>query len=259
MRNDGSGFTLIEMLTVIAIIIVVMALALPNFFELLRAQRWTAASGALQSALLRCQSWAINTRRDHAVEICFEDDNAEQYLRIEVESALLESIEELNSYYQYQCDYYYMRMPIDWLQAFRSGGGTIVNPPAHPWGAYPETRFSYPTTPQLEVNQYDWGIDSRIKDNLLVDDEIVIPHGIFINFGASTNLMNYDKKPKTSNDMPQYGWDETRDLRFDSRGTLVQSRNPELVLENPDGERMALQVLRSTGRVRKLGFRNEHK
>jgi len=251
LTGRSRGFTLIEILAVIAIIMIVMALAVPNFFEMLRARRWHAAAGALQNALLRCQSYAINERRDHSVEICWDTDNEAQYFRIEVESALLESISELNSYYRDQCQYYYMRLPVDWLGAFVAGGGDVVNYPAHPWGAYPDTRFNY-TGPKYDVDAGDWRIDERIKDNLLVDDENRLPFGVDVDEAASDNLMNFDAPPQNENVLPYYGWDETVDLRFGRTGTLVQTRNPEVVLRNRDGEKRRFQVLRNTGRVRAL-------
>ena len=266
VNGRRGGFTLIEMLTVIAIILVVAALALPNFWEMIRQQRWNAASSAFQIALMRCRSWAISERRDHSVELCISpDDNEQQYLRIEVESSLLESIAELNSYFKDQCNYYYMRLPVDWLGAFVAGGGTVQNYAAHPWGQYPDMRFVYsgpvvvgpgataPAPGWRTASGGDWRINEQIRDNLLVDDEIFLPHGILVNYAKSTNLMNFDAPPTTENCLPQYGWDYTKDLRFDQRGTLVQAKNPEIVLEDRAGEMIQFQVLRSTGRIRKVG------
>jgi prepilin-type N-terminal cleavage/methylation domain-containing protein len=68
------GMTLIELMAAIAIIMLVVALALPNLAGMLNAQRWTAATSALQNALRRCRAWAISERRDHAVEICTDPE-----------------------------------------------------------------------------------------------------------------------------------------------------------------------------------------
>ncbi|HUW55825.1 MAG TPA: prepilin-type N-terminal cleavage/methylation domain-containing protein [Planctomycetota bacterium] len=248
-NTNGRGFTLIELLSVVAIIIIVLALALPNFASMIRWQRWAAASGALQNALLRCQTYAVNDRQDHSIEICVDTDNTTQYFRLEVESALLETIAELNTYYRDQCEYYYMRLPVDWLRTFKNGGGQVVNPPDHPWGAYPNTSFTYPDAPYYDVSS-PW--DPKTKDNLKVDEHISLPHSIRIDFAASTNLMNYDARPRTTQAIPQYGWDYTPDLRFNMSGVLIQAKNPEIMLKNNAGEQMRLQVLRSTARVRTL-------
>ena len=251
-RSDG--MTLIELLTVIAIIVVILALALPNFSTMVRSQKWSAASSALQNALMRCQTYAVNDRLDHSIEFCTEEDNASQYLRIEVESALLESIPELNAYYKDQCEFYYMRLPEDWLRTFKNGGGEVINAPAHPWGAYPNTKFGYPDPPYYNISSY-W--EPKTKDNLKVDDHIQLPYGITVNFAESSHLINYDKAPAGDpSAMPQYGWDYTRDLRFNMAGILVQAQNPEIVLQNKANERMRLQILRSTGRVRRLAGLN---
>jgi len=93
------AFTLIELLAVIGIIVLVLALALPNFSTMVRSQRWASASGALQNALMRCQTYALNERQDHSIEMCVDQDNSTLYLRIEVESPALESICNLNAYW----------------------------------------------------------------------------------------------------------------------------------------------------------------
>ena len=63
-RSAKRAFTLIEMLAVIAIIMLVMALALPNFMAMMKHQRWVAAIGAFQNVVRRCRIFAINERLD---------------------------------------------------------------------------------------------------------------------------------------------------------------------------------------------------
>ena len=252
------GFTLIEVLTVILIIIVVATLAIPNLAAMVRSQRWSAAVGSLQGAILRCQSFAMNARRDHSIEFCIDNVTSRQYLRIEVESELLESIPELNSYYIDQCECYYMRLPQDWVGTFKNGGGVITNPwEDAPWPpeweeASPKSRFKY-DGPILDVDAEDTsGPSGRTQDNLMVDDHIVLPYGITLDEDMSTYLVNYDKRPLTLTDMPQYGWDDTYDLRFNMMGVLVQNKNPEVVLVGSDKQSVRLQIMRSTARVKKL-------
>ena len=241
------AFTLIEVLTVIAIIIMVFALAVPNFVAMLQSQRWAAASGALHNALMRCRSYALNERQDHSVEICVDTDNASQYLRIEVESAALESIPNLNVYWS-DIDFWPGLLPVGWERTFMDAGGAIVNKWPNRWTKWPHAEFRY-DGPKYDVSS-PW--DPKTKDNLKVDDQIRLPHAIKVDFDASQHLMNYDKPPKDLSDMPQYGWDCTPDLRFNMAGVLVQAQNPEIVLVNKAGEQRRLQVLRSTGRVRRL-------
>ena len=254
------GMTLIELLTVIAIVMVIVALALPNFASMMRAQKWSSATTALQNTLLRCQTLAVTDRRDYSLELCSVADNASQYFRMEVESAALESIPELNDYYHNACQNYFMRLPIDWVGIFVSGGGVINNYPGNPWGQWPATSFAY-TGPRYDVKAQDWRSPNEIQDNRRIDENIFLPIGILIDFDKSLHLMNYDKPPSGPSAMPQYGWDYTKDLRFNMTGTLVQAQNPEIVLKlveypgrKPEGvrEHMRLQLLRSTARLRTL-------
>ena len=248
-HSSERAFTLIELLAVIAIIMVVLGLALPNFSAMMRQQAWVSAISALEGVVRRCRIFAINERRDYSVEICVNDDNTTQYFRIEVESALLETIPQLNLYFRDQCDYEPTRLPVDWRLTFQAGGGVITN--YYSWHRSPDARFTY-DGPKYDVDRQPWGVDQRIKDNLLVDDSNVLPHGIRIDFDACVNLANFDCPPPSLNHLPQYGWDGTVDLRFDARGMLVQTRNPEIVLRDRTGECVRLQILRSTGRTRKV-------
>jgi prepilin-type N-terminal cleavage/methylation domain-containing protein len=248
-RNTRRAFTLIEMLTVIAIIMLVMAMAVPNFLAMLEHRRWVAAVSAFQNVVRRCRIFAINERRDYSIEFCEDADNETQYFRIEVESSLLERIPELNAYFRDQCDYEPDRLPVDWRLCFKDAGGTIEN--FESWHRRTDTRFIY-NGPIYDVDRQTWGVDERVKDNLCVDDSDVLPHGIRVDFDASVNIINYDGLAQSLNHVPQYGWDYTKDLRFDARGTLVQTQNPEIVLKDKAGQMVRLQVLRSTGRIRKL-------
>lgn len=252
--KNSRGMTFIELLTVVGIIIVVLALALPNFASMLRSQRWAAASGALQNALMRCRTYAVNDRRDHSIEICLDNQTKTQYFRLEVESTLLETIPELNAYYRNQADCLQVRLPRDWKQAFHAAGGTTTGETTH-YVVNPNLRFLY-EGPKYDVDGTAYRLAHRIKDNLKVDDHIFLPHSIKVDFAASTNLINYDKPPQKPGHLPQYGWDYTRDIRFNIAGVLVQARNPEIVLLNNAGEHMRLQILRSTARIRKLSGLN---
>lgn len=251
MRHRGapSGFTLIELLAVIGIIVLVMAMAIPNFAGMVRSQRWSGAASALQNALFRTRTFALNERYDHSIEFC-ETDAAKprQYFRIECESALLESIPELGNYLHSVSKSYVHRLPIDWYNTFKNSRGVVEGYVSQgTWLPQPTVQFVY-NGPFEDVDRYG------LRDNLKVDDHIFLPHSIKIDFEKSANLINYDKKPQNDQDSPQYGWDLTPDLRFSVAGVLIQARNPDLVLVNNSRlpEYMRLQVLRSTARVRTL-------
>ncbi len=259
-RAASRGMTLIELLTVIAIIMAIMALAIPNFAGMLRAQKWSAATSALQNALLRCRTLAVTERRDHSLEFRTNADNSAQYFRLEVESAVLESLPNMEEYLHVTCNHNYFELPMDWVGVFVSGGGVQTGESYYSDGR--NVHFSYPAPlPKYDVSRQDWRAPNEIKDNLRVDENIFLPYNIMIDYTRSLHLMNYDKPPSGTSDMPQYGWDYTKDLRFNMTGTLVQAQNPEIVLKllqyanrTPEVvlERMRLQVLRSTARLRTL-------
>ena len=74
--RSRSAFTLVELLTVIALIIAIAALAVPNFAAMLKEQRLTAAVNSLQVAIMRARTYAINGELDHAVEFCTDKGRA---------------------------------------------------------------------------------------------------------------------------------------------------------------------------------------
>jgi hypothetical protein len=118
----------------------------------------------------------------------------------------------------------------------------------------PQTRYYYDQTkPHMNINNGNWRFTQTIKDNYAVDAKIPLPNSIQVDFVNSKHLINYDPPPKSVADIPQYGWDYTKDLRFNINGYLVQAQNPEIVFMNKDGnEHMRFQVLRTTAKLRKL-------
>jgi prepilin-type N-terminal cleavage/methylation domain-containing protein len=74
MRKD-SGFTLIELMVVIAIIGVLCAIAIPNFLNWLPKQRVGSAARAVMSAVEFARSNAIKTNADVTVNFDFDNDS----------------------------------------------------------------------------------------------------------------------------------------------------------------------------------------
>jgi hypothetical protein len=143
-------------------------------------------------------------------------------------------------------------MPVDWVTIFEAGGGELQNHNTAGYYADTDARFAY-DGPLYDVDGTAYRVPNRIRDNFLVDEEIQLPHQVRVDREASVNLVNFDAPPDGNPlHRPQYGWDTTDDLRFAITGVLAQSLNPEIVLVNNVRERVRLQVLRSTARVRKL-------
>ena len=115
LRRLMVGFTLVELLTVVALIILIVALAVPNFASMLRQQRWSAAVASLQAAILRTKTYCITDRRDHAVEFC-KDEDGTYYIRIEAESAFLEHVPNLQIYNSLAGDF--QHIPEGWRESF---------------------------------------------------------------------------------------------------------------------------------------------
>lgn len=67
-----SGFTLVEMIVVIAIVAVIAGLALPSYRSLIASNKVTAASEELYSAMLFAKSEAI--KRNQTVIVCQADN-----------------------------------------------------------------------------------------------------------------------------------------------------------------------------------------
>lgn len=61
-RNKTSGFTLIELMVVVAIVAILAAIALPSFADQMRKSRRAEAVTSLQEAQLRLERWRV----DHA-------------------------------------------------------------------------------------------------------------------------------------------------------------------------------------------------
>lgn len=62
MKNRIAGFTLIELMVVVAVVAILAAITLPSFADQMRKSRRAAAVSALQDAQLRLERWRV----DHA-------------------------------------------------------------------------------------------------------------------------------------------------------------------------------------------------
>jgi hypothetical protein len=98
----------------------------------------------------------------------------------------------------------------------------------------------------------------KVLDNLVVDDCIYLPYDVKLNMpgpgvtGPTSTLINFDA-PRVGNiDVTSHGWDGTPDLRFSKSGYLIQTQTPLIVLKRGTDEYVRLQMLRGTGRLKKV-------
>ena len=59
-RRNTSGFTLMELMIVVAIVAILAAIALPSFADQMRKSRRAEAVTALQDAQLRLEKWRVD-------------------------------------------------------------------------------------------------------------------------------------------------------------------------------------------------------
>jgi len=268
-RTRGSrrgGFTLIEMLTVIAIIMLVMAIALPNFFEMMRARRWNRAVSTIQSMIMRARALATNERKDMAVEFDIRGtDGATMW--VESEQPVLERIPDLDVL-QHQLG---GGGAIYWIRSlWHAAGGTDKWPKyewkcnlcGREWTGYDSSlRFpcpgcgesEWPYYPQQLSFYYDFQLtgtpqDYRYGDNARQTEVVDVGKSMTLDTtnGRSVHFINWDSPTAVE----CYGYDDTLDIRIGPNGALVQTLDPILcIMQREDGEYKRIQVVRCTGRL----------
>ena len=85
-RRDSLGFTLIEMLVVISVIVVVLAIVVPSVGRIMRSTNYAAAVNAVTATLGRARAAAMESGRPTAVAFLF-DINERRYTMLVLELA----------------------------------------------------------------------------------------------------------------------------------------------------------------------------
>jgi hypothetical protein len=226
-----AGFTIIEMLAVITIIMVVMALALPNFVAMMKERRWTAALTNMQIMIWRARALATNVRKDMSVEFDIQGDNGTT-MWLESEMNALERLPDLE----------YLRDQMGGSHSFRIGilerywlpsGGTyqVVD------GVYTNFQIDYANS-QPEM----------YGDNARQSEAVDLGYGLTIDDSPirSPNFVNWDAQSSVL----KYGCDARKDIRIGPNGALVQTKDPVLCIRQRLGvESRQVQVVRCTGRL----------
>jgi hypothetical protein len=226
-----AGFTIIEMLAVITIIMVVMALALPNFVAMMKERRWSSAIGNLQVMVWRARALATNARKDMSVEFNIQGDNGTT-MWLESKSNLIEHLPDLNwlvsEYGGIGRLYYLLNEGGEWWAAGGTYSGSAPNYTftLNPQDARPE--FFGHAAHQSEVVELGYG--------LTIDDSPT----------RSPNFVNWNGQTSVT----MYGWDTYKDIRIGPNGALVQTKDPVLCIRQKLGvESRQVQVVRCTGRL----------
>ncbi len=260
------GFTIIELLTVIAILIAVAAMALPNFMEMMRSEKWTTASAAIQGMVMRARALATNARTDIAVEFRVQDNGTSMWLEskqndVERTPDLWALQHELGGestlrffitgiFYQsggrYQ-GYTYEYICCDCGRRWSSAPGPNQKCPqcgnTGPWD-HPITCRTY---------YYNFTYDSSLSStssfghNAKQSEVMSIGGTMTINMAKSRNFLNWNSQSSVT----AYGWDTTPDIRLGTNGALVQTQEPTIVIRDMNsGDLRAINVVRCTGRVK---------
>jgi type II secretory pathway pseudopilin PulG len=232
-RRGRAAFTMVEMLTVIAIIMVVMALALPNFAAMMKERRWSGAIGNIQGMVWRARALATNARKDMSVEFDIQGDNG-TWMWLESKSNLIEHLPDLNwlvSEYG-SIDSLYFLLNEDTHGEWWAAGGTYSgSSPTYTFTLHPEN-----AKPEFYGHAAHQSETLELGYSLTIDDSPA----------RSPNFVNWDAQASVT----RYGWDTTKDIRLGPSGALVQTTDPTLCIRQKQGvESRRVQVVRCTGRV----------
>ena len=271
------AFTLIEMLTVIAIIMLVMAMALPNFIQMMKGRKWSAAISNIQGMVMRARALATNARTyqtdpanfasvDFSVEFYVnpnEDNGTTMWLESEVND-----IERVPDLWDLQHEIGGAASIRYFLNTFRAAGGSYKSSITectccvcgHQWsytsGSWQKCpacgksgwRYAHEHASYYYDFQYNpedaW--ESSMGDNAKQSEYVELGSGITIALAKCRFFLNWDAKEAVE----CYGYDTTRDIRVGVNGALVQSQDPLIVLkEKREPNYRAIQIVKCTGRV----------
>ncbi len=237
MTRDGKrGFTIIELLMVIAIMMVIAAMALPYFVAMQKSRKWTTAVTNIQSMVWRARALATNVRRDFAVEFNCQGDCGTQMVVV-AKSNLLQRLPDLN-----------------WLEHNLGDGGNIAwiiwgeweyaGGPINWDGKYYQNLSPGDIHPNPTNSTFigNYGHNSYQSEVLAVHPDLTIDPSTT----ASPNFINWDQNC-------YYGADTTPDIRIGPNGALVQTQDPTLCIKQIRGtEMIRVEVIRCTGRLKQL-------
>jgi prepilin-type N-terminal cleavage/methylation domain-containing protein len=265
------GFTLVELLTVIAIIMLVMALAMPNFVAMMKERKWSGAIGNIQAMVWRARSIATNVRKDISVEFDIQGDNGTT-MWLESESNLVERLPELewlqDQYGGDRDSIYQILYPY-----FVDAGGTWKSGKyyksckicGYHWIDYninancPSCGAAYPNWTYAD-GYYDFRIVNNPNvvnygDNARQSEVVNLGGGLTIDPapGVSPDFVNWD----APGGVTCYGSDATdsprhihKDIRIGPNGALVQTKDPVICIRQKHaGEYRQIRVVRCTGRL----------
>ncbi len=263
--HHRSGFTMIELLTVIAILILLAAMALPNFIEIMKGRRWTAAVSDLQTMVMRARALATNIRRDFSVEFKVLDNGTTMWLESEENDVertpdLFELQHELGG-----------QAPLRFFitGAFYQAGGrytdgwyeSICTVCGRRWssagsrGNCPNCGNSGPWNNPIVSRTYYYNITynssltsvSSFGDNARQSNFTRLGPHLTIDLPRCRDFVSWDSR----NSVAAYGYDEYPDIRIGTNGALIQTREPVICIKDIDtGARRAVTVVRCTGRVK---------
>ena len=225
------------MLAVIANLLVIMGLALPNFMAIMKGRKWAAATMRIQNLIWRARALATYVRKDMSVEFDIDPDNG-TWMWVESEVQVLERVPDLELVQKTIATgegyHMYPGSAIHWLvNLWKNSGGTC------------EWEGGYYVNFQLNATNTSSG---RYGDNARQTEEVELGAGMTIDTDPSysPNFINWDAPAS----VVWKGDDRYKDVRIGPNGALVQTRDPTLCIKQMHGgERKQLQVIRCTGRL----------
>lgn len=265
-----SGFTMIELLTVIAILILLAAMALPNFVEMMRGRRWSAAVSDLQTMVMRARALATNVRSDFSVEFLIQNGNGDNQTTTMWLESEVNDIERTPDLFELQHELG-GQAPLRYFitGAFYQSGGrytdgwreSVCTTCGRRWtwtsgsalcpGCGNTGPWNYPIVTRTYYYNITYNSSltsvSSYGDNARQSDITRLGLRMTIDLPRCRDFVSWDSR----NSVAAYGYDEYPDIRIGTNGALIQTREPVICIKDVDtGIRRAITVVRCTGRVK---------